>query len=87
MKSDKILAAIEALKEELNRQNMLLHFLINGLRQDNRDLLNRFMANFNMTTYAQTSPASVAEMDAIPASQLAKQDDFGKEHFAGDIVE
>ncbi len=84
MKSDRILAAVEALKEELMRQNNTLNFIIHGLRQDNRDLLNRLMAG-SMQVYSQTSPASVAEMNDIPAQRLARDDEFAREHLAGEI--
>lgn len=81
-----ILTAINDLREELNRVQNTMNFIIHGLRQDNRDLLNRVMVK-HMGEYAATSPASVAEMDEIPARKLASQDDFAKEYLAGEIVD
>lgn len=81
-----ILAEVKALKEELQRTQNTLNFIIHGLRQDNRDLLNRIMAG-DMRTYMQTSPASVAEMDFAPAQKLAHDDDFAREYLAGETVD
>lgn len=83
-----ILAEVMALKEavsEFKRTVDLQAFLIHGLRQDNRDMLNRLMVK-SMREYAMTSPASVAEMD-MPAEKLARDDDFGKEYLAGETVD
>jgi hypothetical protein len=81
-----ILAEISALKTSLQRMVDVQSSLIIGLRQDNRDMLNRFMSHFNMPMYAQTSPANVAEMN-FPAEKLAREDDFGKEFLAGEIAD
>jgi hypothetical protein len=81
-----ILAEISALKTTLQRMVDVQSSLIIGLRQDNRDMLNRFMSHFNMPMYAQTSPANVAEMN-FPAEKLAREDDFGKEFLAGEIAD
>jgi hypothetical protein len=81
-----ILAEISALKTSLQRMVDVQSSLIIGLRQDNRDMLNRFMSHFNMPIYAQTSPANVAEMN-FPAEKLAREDDFGKEFLAGEIAD
>jgi hypothetical protein len=81
-----ILAEISALKTTLQRMVDVQSSLIIGLRQDNRDMLNRFMSHFNMPVYAQTSPANVAEMN-FPAEKLAREDDFGKEFLAGEIAD
>jgi hypothetical protein len=80
-----ILSEIRSLKEELQRVQNTMNFIIHGLRQDNRDLLNRVMVK-HMGEYAATSPASVAEMDEIPAQKLAQEDRFAQEHFAGEII-
>jgi hypothetical protein len=41
-----------------------------------------------MLEYANTSPASVAEMNEFtPARQLAREDQFAQEHLAGMVVE
>jgi hypothetical protein len=84
--NSQILAEISALKTSLQRMVDVQSSLIIGLRQDNRDMLNRFMSHFNMPMYAQTSPANVAEMN-FPAEKLAREDDFGKEFLAGEIAD
>lgn len=84
-----ILAEVMSLKEavaEFKRVVDVQSFLIHGLRQDNRDMLNRLMVR-SMQEYAATSPASVAEMNELPAQRLAQEDEFGREHFAGEIVD
>ena len=84
-----ILAEVSALRaavQEFKRIVDVQSSLIIGLRQDNRDMLNRFMSHFSMPMYAQTSPANVAEMN-YPAEKLARQDEFGKEFLAGEIAE
>jgi hypothetical protein len=40
----------------------------------------------NMVTYAQTSPANVAEMN-FPAERLAREDNFSKEFLAGETID
>ena len=80
-----ILAEIKSLKESMDRLFYMQSMLIKDLRQDNRDLLNRVMVK-NMQEYAMTSPASVAEMN-LPAEQLARDDNFGKEFLAGEIAD
>ena len=80
-----ILAEIKSLKESIDRLFYMQSMLIKDLRQDNRDLLNRVMVK-NMQEYALTSPASVAEM-TLPAEQLAREDNFGKEFLAGEIAD
>ena len=88
MLSDKrILAELSALKSAVMRVTDVQAVIIHGLRQDNRDLLNRLMivtTSGGMQQYAATSPPTVAEMD-IPAETLAKTDDFGRELLAGEI--
>ena len=81
-----ILAEISALKTSLQRMVDIQSSLIIGLRQDNRDMLNRFMSHFNMPMYSQTSPANVAEMN-FPAEKLAREDYSGKEFLAGEIAD
>jgi len=83
-----ILAEIKGLKKEVELLNSICNQLIHGLRQDNRDLLNRLMSR-HMLEYANTSPASVAEMNdiGIPARQLARSDEFLNEHLAGTVIE
>ena len=87
-----LLAKIEALENTLKvalegfaRVNDLQRTLIFGLRQDNRDMLNRFMSK-SFPEYNAMSPASVAELD-MPAAALAKQDDFSQEFFPGEIAD
>jgi hypothetical protein len=75
-------AAVQEFKRMVDVQSVLIH----GLRQDNRDMLNRLMVR-SMSEYAATSPASVAEMNELPAERLARDDEFGREHFAGEIVD
>jgi hypothetical protein len=80
-----ILAEISALRLTMQRMVDVQSSLIIGLRQDNRDMLNRLMSG-NMVTYAQTSPANVAEMN-FPAERLAHEDNFSKEFLAGETSE
>ena len=79
------LSALRAAVQEFKRMVDVQSSLIVGLRQDNRDMLNRLMSG-NMITYAQTSPASVAEMQ-FPAERLAHEDNFSKEFLAGETIE
>ena len=78
--------ALKTVMDELRRAIDMQAILIQGLRQDNRDLLNRLMVK-NMQEYAMTSPASVAEMNFPPAEKLAKEDNFGREFLAGEVIE
>jgi hypothetical protein len=77
---------LKATLKELSKVIDIQAEIIRGLRQDNRDMLNRYMSRFDMKTYAQTSPASIAELD-YPAEALAKQDTFSKEFLAGETVD
>ena len=83
--NSQILAELSALRSTMQRMVDVQSSLIVGLRQDNRDMLNRLMSG-NMVTYAQTSPASVAEMQ-FPAERLAHEDNFSKEFLAGETIE
>ena len=84
----KILAEIVALRaavQEFKRIVDVQSALIVGLRQDNRDMLNRLMVR-DMKEYSMVSPASVAEMH-FPAEKLAHQDEFSREFLAGEIAD
>jgi len=83
-----ILAEIKGLKKEVEFLNSMCSQLIHGLRQDNRDMLNRLMSR-HMLEYANTSPASVAEMNewGLSAKDLARSDQFANEHLAGTVIE
>lgn len=83
-----ILAEIKSLKKEVDYLNNIVQHLVVGLRADNRDMLNRLMAK-TFADYAVTAQGAGNEIvyPNMGAREIAHEDDFSREHLAGQVIE